>query len=217
MRATAIKTEKVACTECNGTGAKSACCIAGVDKGIFKATTCKHCKKKCSTINCLICKGKGYVTLLIATLLLLLFSTTAFAQGFYIKPSIGIDGLVNGLNTNGYSLNADGYYISESEVVTNLSLSIYSAQINQGNVYRTYDYGVHYAIGKRVNRELLITGGLTYMKGYDTYVVGMRVNAEGWIVIDRRTAISSKVFLATLFNASVQYGLNLGIVYKLNE
>lgn len=216
MRDTIIKTKKVTCTECNGTGAKSACCVAGVDKGVIK-TSCKHCKNKCKTVDCLICRGKGFVNLLLAAVLFLLFSFNLASQNFYIKPSIGIDGLISSLNTNGYSLNGDGYYISQSEIVTNISLSIYSGQINQSNVYRTYNYGVHYGIGKRINRELLITGGLIYLKGEDQYAVGMRFNAEGWIILDSRTAISSRIFMSTLFDASVQYGLNLGIVYKLNE
>jgi len=57
-----VRTQRVTCTECNGTGAKSSCCCANVTKSLF-TYICRWCKEKCKTVNCLICKGKGYVNL----------------------------------------------------------------------------------------------------------------------------------------------------------
>lgn len=61
---TDYKTERHDCTICRKTGRKSKCCGANVTyEGVMTGYSCNHCKKKCKTETCKICKGKGYVNL----------------------------------------------------------------------------------------------------------------------------------------------------------
>ena len=60
---TNVKYQNVECSICNKTGYKSKCCGGNVFKRMFR-WICSGCEIKCATVDCLICKGKGYVKML---------------------------------------------------------------------------------------------------------------------------------------------------------